>query len=215
MAKNTNGDFGLPRRPIARSQVVGIFDLVGFTNLDSNKDLLHAVRTMETQLELVFEREEFFWGDLDRKCIEMTRNTLLLSSTGDGYVVAFSGSAIQDFAALQVLTEIHCGIRRHSPVRLGVNRGENYVVKDLNVRANIIGWGVNLAARALAFAQDNQIICTQYLAGALLETRGELSESLEDIGERRVKNTDLHLYNYYKENEFGSALVDSQRSVPG
>ena len=42
------GDFGLPRRLFESEQVVGIYDLVGFTQLPSNKDLVQAVSMLET-----------------------------------------------------------------------------------------------------------------------------------------------------------------------
>ena len=209
--KQDRGDFGLPRRAISRPHVVGIYDLVGFTDLESNDELLNAVRTMQTQLELVFEREEFYWGDIDRHGYEKETNTLLLRSTGDGYVVAFTQGILSDLAALQLLAEVHTKIRNHFDVRLGVNQGENYVVQDLNDRVNIVGWGVNLAARALAVAEKNQIICTQYLAGPLLETHGEVSQSFDDLGIKKVKRTSVHLYNYYKKGEFGSPSKATQR----
>ncbi len=44
------GDFGLPKKIREKDQVVAIFDLVEYTGLDSNKDLVQAVRMLETEL---------------------------------------------------------------------------------------------------------------------------------------------------------------------
>ena len=86
------GDFGLPRRRFESEQVVGIYDLVGFTQLPSNKDLVQAVSMLETELELKLSTE-FYWGEVDQGCEEEAQNDVLLRSTGDGYVVVFSQNA--------------------------------------------------------------------------------------------------------------------------
>lgn len=207
--KTTIGDFGLPRRPVKRTQVVGIFDLVGFTDLDSNKELYHAVRILEDELTDRFD-EHYYWDDRTKGLTESPINNLLLRSTGDGYVVAFS-QGLDDINILQHLREVHAGIRAHFAVRLGINKGKNNVVKDLNERVNIIGWGINLAARALQFAEPNQIICTEYLVGPILETDGELAAAFQDVGQRTVKKTKVHLHNHFKRGEYGAPLSRSQK----
>lgn len=209
MKNNDVGDFGLPRRPITRKQVVGIFDLVGFTDLASNKDLNHAVQTMESELTYVLN-EEYNWDERTRGGVEKVTNHILLRSTGDGYVVAFSQS-IGVLTALQHLADVHNGIREHCAVRLGVNYGDNWIVEDLNERVNVIGWGINLAARALQFAESNQIIVTQYVAGPLIEGDKAMVAVLKDLGMKKVKRTLVHLFNYHKRSMFGAPLCASQK----
>ena len=53
------GDFGANKKAVTKNQVVGIFDLVGFSRLDSNKDLVSAVRAMETNIELALGDEYY------------------------------------------------------------------------------------------------------------------------------------------------------------
>lgn len=60
------GDFGNVRTHIRREEVVGIFDLVGFTDIDSNDGLLAAVKSMETQISLVIGREDYAWDERER-----------------------------------------------------------------------------------------------------------------------------------------------------
>ena len=87
------GDFGLPRRRFECDQVVGIYDLVGFTELPSNKDLVQAVSMLETELELKLSNN-YYWGEIDPqgddnssgKTCPTVVNDVLLRSTGDGYV---------------------------------------------------------------------------------------------------------------------------------
>ena len=91
-------------------------------------------------------------------------------------------------------------------VKLGVNKGANFVVMDMIRRVNVIGWGINYAARALQFAQPGQIICTEYVAKPLIEEHGNIftEDTMIDIGEQVIKNVKLRLFNYYKDGEFGA-----------
>ena len=160
------GDFGFPKRPISRNQVVAIFDLIGFTDAASNMELVTSVVVMEKQLELVMD-PHFYWDERTRGQMEGSRNDILLRSTGDGYIIAFSENH-SDLEILKHLVDIYQSIQKYHGVNLGVNKGENYIVADMNGRTNVVGWGINFAARALQFAKDGQIICTEHFAKPLL-----------------------------------------------
>ena len=204
------GDFGFNRKAVTRSQVVGIFDLVGFSKVESNKDLVLAVRAMETSIELAFDGE-YWWAERDTGGFEAARNEVLLRSTGDGYVVAFSKQE-KDLDALEVLLEMYKQIKKKNTVNLGINKGDNYVLGDMNDFVNVIGWGINYAARALQYAQNGQIICTGYFAGPLLKTHGDKvsKETMVSIGKCTIKEANIELFNYYKEGEFGAPLTEPQ-----
>jgi len=136
----------------------------------------------------------------------------LLRSTGDGYLVAFSQDETS-LEALETLLEIYKGISKSDKVNLGINRGENYVLTDVNGHVNIIGWGVNYAARALQFAENGQIICTDNFAGPILKTHDKISDKhMKNIGKRPVKEATIELHNYYKRGEFGAQLRKGQKS---
>ncbi|MCH9052984.1 MAG: adenylate/guanylate cyclase domain-containing protein [Proteobacteria bacterium] len=207
------GDFGNVRTHIRREEVVGIFDLVGFTDIDSNDGLLAAVKSMETQISLVIGREDYAWDERERGglALEAKQNEILLRSTGDGYFIAFS-QADNDIEILNCLASIHKGISENvREVKLGINKGANYVVMDMVSRVNVIGWGINYAARALQFAQAGQIICTGYIAKPLIEEHGTImKDAMKDLGERTIKNVKLNLFNYYKKEEFGAPPTDEQ-----
>ena len=213
--KPIQGDFGYIQTQRRRQQVVGIFDLVGFTDLESNDELLSAVRAMETQIGLEIEREDYAWDDRERggSALEKQENEILIRSTGDGYFIAFS-RADKELEVLNCLVNIHKRImKKVDKVKLGVNKGANFVTVDLCGRVNIIGWGINSAARALGFAQAGQIICTGFIAEPLIQEHGDIftEDVMIDIGVQEVKNTKLHLYNYYKEGEFGAPLAIKQK----
>lgn len=203
------GDFGLPKKMREKDQVVAIFDLVEYTGLGSNKDLVQAVRMLETELNLSISGR-YFWDDRSTGQREKDTNNVLLRSTGDGYVVAFS-EGLNDREILDDLTSIHSRVHKQHHVRLGINKGRNYIVEDVNERVNILGWGINLAARALGFAEPGQIVCTEYFAKPILKTDKSYNKVLTLIGTRMVKKTELELYNYYKRQDFGAPLTANQK----
>ena len=199
------GDFGWVKRAITRTQVVGIFDLVGFSTHDSNKDLVSAVRTMETRIELAIG-DEYYWAERERSAdaLESPLNEILLRSTGDGYVVAFSEQD-KDLDALEMLVEMYKQITKNHKVNLGINKGDNYVLMEMNNFVDIIGWGINYAARALQFAKNGQIICTEFIAKPILKTHGDKvsNQEMVSLGRHTVKEAQMELFNYYKKQDFG------------
>ena len=76
------GDFGWNKRAIKRNQVVGIFDLVGFSTHDSNMDLVSAVRAMETSIELSLG-DVYYWAEKEREGFEspLNENRFVLQAT--------------------------------------------------------------------------------------------------------------------------------------
>ena len=196
-------DFGYPAKPIKKDQVVGIFDLVGFSSNKSNDDLVAAVSSMNTRIQLGLT--DYYWAERGRNRLESDRNEVLLRSTGDGYVVAFSQDETS-FEALQTLLNIYKGISKSDKVNLGINRGENYVVSDVSDLVNIIGWGINYAARALQFAQNGQIICTEYFAKPLMKAHGDeiTKDEMKSIGKKKIKEATMELFNYYEKRNFGA-----------
>ena len=113
------GDFGLSKRWREREQIVGIYDLVGYTDLDSNRDLMQAVKMLETALHLHLS-PTFHWDERAVGGDEKSTNDILLRSTGDGYIVAFS-QEIDDLLALEHLEKIHTRVHVRHAVRLGIN----------------------------------------------------------------------------------------------
>ena len=204
------GDFGWTKHPVQKDQVVGIFDLVGFSSHRSNDDLVAAVAYMDSRIKLGLG-STYVWAERQRGGWEADRNEVLLRSTGDGYAIAFSQDE-PSFDALQTLLKIYKGISSKYKVNLGINRGQNYVVTDVNDLVNIIGWGINYAARALQFAKNGQIICTEHFSKGLLKTEGiEISDKeMVSIGKKQIKEANIELYNYYRQGKFGARLSKNQ-----
>ena len=204
------GDFGWAKQPVAKDQVVGIFDLVAFSARESNDDLVAAVAAMEMRIRLALGKD-YFWGERTLGGWESDRNEVLLRSTGDGYVVAFSQDD-NDFDVLETLLNIYTGVSKNHKVNLGINKGQNYVVADVNGLVNIIGWGVNYSARALQFAKNGQIICTEFFAKPVLKAYGDkiTKKHMVNLGTQKIKETKMELFNYYRRGEFGAPLTKDQ-----
>jgi len=205
------GDFGLPGKLVQKDQIIGIFDLVDFTSLESNRDLVEAVQGLDTAIKLILE-DKFYFGEMDRARNESSRNDIWLRSTGDGYIIAFS-QGMEREEGLKYLVDIQKRIKKKHSVRLGINKGDNYIVSDVNGRVNIVGWGINYAARALGFAEKNQIICTGNFADPLIKAKGDIGNNLNIVGKVQVKKTELEVYNYYKKGEFGAPILREQRDA--
>ena len=62
-------DFGFPQRMHSKRQVVGIFNLVELTALNSNRDLIQAVSTLEIELDMALSTE--FYGSSAESVGEM------------------------------------------------------------------------------------------------------------------------------------------------
>ena len=166
---------------------------------------------MDTRIKLGLGGD-YHWGERGRGKWESDRNEVLLRSTGDGYVVAFSQDETS-IEALQTLMKIYSGIAKSHKVNLGMNRGENYVLTDVNGLVNIIGWGINYAARALQFVKNGQIICTEQFAKPILKTHGDeiSTKDMASLGKRTVKEATMEIFNYYKKGEFGASLTKNQK----
>ena len=119
---------------------------------------------------------------------------------------------MDDKDALDTVATIHSRIADRNEVRLGINKGQVYVLSDTNERTNIIGWGINTAARALSLAEPNQIICTNHFAQPLINEDKALSRAMADLGQHEVKHGEtIHIYNYYKKDEFGALAKKHQK----
>lgn len=185
------GDFGHPgKRFIRKSQVCAFIDLVGFTGLDSNDDLYNAYQALGNTIKTSIGK--YFWGDMEPPlCHDKATNNLLLLPAGDAYGICFS-EAMADQEVLRTIAAIYRRIKRRHKVRVGINKGENIIVLDLNERVNVIGWGINLAHRAQMVAQPNQVVVTEYLIKPHEKTY--TLRGLKDLGRRVVKGGTYRFY---------------------
>ncbi|MCX6563507.1 MAG: adenylate/guanylate cyclase domain-containing protein, partial [Candidatus Aminicenantes bacterium] len=92
-------------------------------------------------------------------------NDRIILDTGDGAAIGFLGDPEDAlFVALNLkdalLDDQKTGTFPFS-VRIGMNLGPVKLVKDINGRPNLIGDGINVAQRVMAFAQPGQVLVSR------------------------------------------------------
>ena len=77
--------------------------------------------------------------------------------TGDGAGIAFLGDPEQAlYAALAIFDSAG-----EVPVRMGINLGPVTLMKDINGAANVVGDGMNVAQRIMAFATQGELLASR------------------------------------------------------
>jgi class 3 adenylate cyclase len=181
---------------------VVFIDIVGFTSGErSNEDLFGTIKDFEEKFMFVFDPKEF-WGDTP-KDKDYEGNTMIMIPTGDGVAIGFDPKK-PDIEILEYVRKLYMKlVKDNIVVRIGINKGESYVSRDLNHRENLIGWGIIHAQRIMDIADDNQILCSASFAQPLSDAR-KLKE-LKHIGRHKIKHgEEMDIYNYYKKDEFGN-----------
>jgi len=185
------------------NHTVVFIDIVGFTQGEkSNEELLSCIAKFEQQFWFVFDPKEY-WGERPEER-DYHPNTMIVLPTGDGLAIGFD-PAKQDTEILSYVRELHKKVTREGiTIRIGVNRGECYVVRDVNGRENLVGWGIVYAQRIMDIAQDNQILCSASFAQPVC-----LAHKIKELHHiptpQKIKHAETaDVYNYYKEEEFGN-----------
>jgi serine/threonine protein kinase len=132
-------------------------------------------------------------------------NQLISRSTGDGVaLVFFSGPKAPAECALDIARAVksHPDIR----LRMGINSGPVYRVRDLNQAGAATGAGINIANQIMSFGDAGHILASQATADVLTEVR-EWRERLHDLGIHKVDSgAALHLFNLYDAEAGNSAI---------
>jgi class 3 adenylate cyclase len=132
-------------------------------------------------------------------------NQLISRSTGDGIVLAFfSGPRAPAECSLAVGRALRS--QPEIKVRMGINSGPVYRVRDLNQAGAATGAGINVASHIMSCGDAGHILASQSAADVL----GELSEwreRLHDLGIHKVDSgAALHLFNVY-DTEAGNSAI--------
>ncbi len=119
-------------------------------------------------------------------------NDRIILDTGDGVAINFLGDP-ED--TLFVAMSLRASFTSHSdhtfnlPARIGINLGPVRLVRDLNDQPNIIGDGINVAQRVMAFAQPGQILVSR----SYYEVVSHISESYSNLFNYEGSRTDKHV----------------------
>lgn len=145
------------------------------------------------------------------KLIEMTDvfkqrdpETTLILPTGDGMAMGFDDSPEKP---LQLAIEIHKGLNRYNAtrkkedkveLRIGLDSGPVYIIKDLNGNENVWGPGIIMARRVMDLADKMNILASARFANDVKMLRPEYRTVLHPIGDYQIKHGDkILIYNVY------------------
>ncbi len=151
------------------------------------------------------------------KLIEMTDTfkqrgpeTTLVLPTGDGMAIGFDDSPEKP---LKLAIEVHKALSRYNQqrkkedrveLRIGLDSGPVYIIKDLNGSENVWGPGIIMARRVMDLADRMNILASARFANDVKMLKPEYRQVLHPIGDYQIKHGDkILIYNIYT-NEIGN-----------
>lgn len=136
--------------------------------------------------------------------------------TGDGMAIGFNDSPEKP---LKLAKELHKALNKYneekSPrykikIRIGIDTGPVYVIKDLNNNETVWGPGIIMARRVMDLCGPMQILASQRIAHDIHNLSPEYRATMHNLGEFKIKHGDsLTIYNIYGAG-FGNKNVSKQ-----
>jgi hypothetical protein len=170
----------------------------------------YSKKTVAEQLQL----KQALGDGLARALEPVAQRDRIILDTGDGAAVTFLGDPEDAlFAALSLRAAAS-----RLQARMGINLGPVRLVKDINGRVNIIGDGINVAQRVMAFAAPGQLLVSR----SFYEVVSCLSRDYAGLFRHEGARTDKHVreHELYSVGAGAAALArrleeTSQRTRPG
>ncbi|MDH3472382.1 MAG: adenylate/guanylate cyclase domain-containing protein [Rhodospirillales bacterium] len=172
-------------------------DVVGYSKVSNAEQL-----AIKAELNRLLEESLASTAPEDRVVLD----------TGDGAALCFAGDPeVALFAALS----IRSGVARLEAVgaaavslamRMGVNLGPVKVVIDLNNQINVLGDGINVAQRIMAFSEPGQILVSRSFHDAVAPLAAGYRDLFSFEGVRRDKHV--------REHEIYALALDCEAEMP-
>jgi hypothetical protein len=148
-----------------------------------------------------------------------TESTLILP-TGDGMAIGFSDSPEKP---LRLAFEVHKNLYRYNTlrgdnkeklyIRIGIDTGPVYRIRDLNGKENVWGPGIITARRVMDLAREMNILASARIANDVRTLRPEYKNFLHPIGDYSIKHGEkLLIYNVYGDG-FGNKKNPQEQKV--
>ena len=127
--------------------------------------------------------------------------------TGDGAAIAFLDDPERAvFTALAVFDNVG-----ELPVRMGINLGPVYLSKDINGQDNVIGDGINVAQRIMAFADKGELLVSRSFYEVVLLLSGDYASMFQTRGTQTDKHNRPHeLYAVSQAVRGGRRVAEAQ-----
>jgi len=147
-------------------------------------------------------------------------NSTVILPTGDGMAIGFSDSPEYPLRLSiqlhKILTEYNKSKRRQKEkvlLRIGIDIGPVYIIKDLNGQDNVWGPGIILTRRVMDLAGDQNIFCSSRYAEDVRVLSPEYKEIIHPIGDYSIKHGEqLNIFNIYGEG-FGEKKTPRSKKI--
>lgn len=147
-------------------------------------------------------------------------NTTVILPTGDGMAIGFSESPEYPLRLSiqlhKILSEYNKAKRRKDEkvlLRIGIDIGPVYIIKDLNGQDNVWGPGIILTRRVMDLAGDQNIFCSSRFAEDVRVLSPEYKEIMHPIGDYSIKHGEqLNIFNIYGEG-FGEKITPKKKKI--
>lgn len=141
----------------------------------------------EYQLAVVNALKNLVTECLDRHSAKLDEDVIALP-TGDGVALCFIDSRPENLAdfAIDLMDAIDSDPLKFE-VRMGLHTQPDQTYVDINGRTNVVGAGINWAARVMNVAEGKQIVVSRTIAQQL-ESKGRFRGRLRSLGVQRVKH---------------------------
>ncbi len=144
---------------------------------------------------------------------------MVILPTGDGMAIGFDSSSE---APLRLSLELHRALNSYNKpkkgkekliLRIGIDTGPVYTVKDLTGKDNVWGPGIIMTRRVMDLAGDGQIFASSRIAEDIQNLSPEYKAILHPIGDYSIKHGGvLHLFNIYGDG-FGSKQIQRKKKI--
>jgi len=147
-------------------------------------------------------------------------NSTVILPTGDGMAIGFSDSPEYPLRLSiqlhKILTEYNKSQRRKKEkvlLRIGIDIGPVYIIKDLNGQDNVWGPGIILTRRVMDLAGDQNIFCSSRYAEDVRVLSPEYKEIMHPIGDYSIKHGEqLNIFNIYGDG-FGEKKTPRTKKI--
>ncbi len=146
------------------------------------------------------------------------KSTVILP-TGDGMAIGFGESPEHP---LRLSMQLHRELNRYNKtkkgkekvvLRIGIDTGPVYVIKDLNGQDNVWGPGIIMTRRVMDLAGDMNIFSSSRFAQDVKALSPEYKEIIHPIGDYSIKHGEkLQIFNIYGEG-FGTKLAPKKAKI--
>jgi hypothetical protein len=143
----------------------------------------------------------------------------LILPTGDGMAIGFNDSPEKP---LLLAMELHKNLKKYNYnkrekerlfIRIGLDSGPIYLIKDLNGQENVWGPGIIMARRVMDLARSMNILASARISSDVRSLRSDYKSILHAVGDYSLKHGNKSLiYNVYGDG-FGNKRPPSEGRI--